>query len=256
MEDLDGLLSKASREANLVPQPTDLDRFAAFVGAGAIITSVSPSTVTAEREGLTEVLEVEGGLSEDHFRRLGYDALSRARLAQGVLRRLLESRDVGAASARWALKGVPEATLVLLVEQFPFETVAEALVTKAAEFKRPEGSGEKKSSRPTGRDEGGVSPSIEAKLDAIHELLERIATGRTQLPPEYLSALDAARFLGVEPPSLEHLRRTRKIRAIQVGDQRGFVYAVSDLRDFASQRTLKTASESLKGLEGRRRGRR
>lgn len=72
MEDLDGLLSKASREAKLVPQPTDLDRFAGFVAAGAIITSVTPSTVTAERAGLTEVLEVEGGLAEDHYRRLNW----------------------------------------------------------------------------------------------------------------------------------------------------------------------------------------
>jgi hypothetical protein len=71
------------------------------------------------------------------------------------------------------------------------------------------------------------------------------------IPPECLSPLDAAAFLGIQPESLEHLRKSRKIRAIQVGDQRGFVYAVADLRAFAAQRSIPTGEE-----ERKRRGRR
>jgi hypothetical protein len=71
------------------------------------------------------------------------------------------------------------------------------------------------------------------------------------IPPECLSAPDAAAFLGIQPETLEHLRKSRKIRAIQVGDQRGFVFAVVDLRNFVTQRTIATGEE-----ERKRRGRR
>jgi hypothetical protein len=71
------------------------------------------------------------------------------------------------------------------------------------------------------------------------------------MPPECLCPADAAVFLGLQPETLEHLRKTRKFRAIQVGDQRGFVYAAADLRDFAASRTIPTGEE-----ERKRRGRR
>jgi hypothetical protein len=71
------------------------------------------------------------------------------------------------------------------------------------------------------------------------------------MPPEYLCQSDAAAFLGLQPETLEHLRKSRKIRAVQVGDQRGFVYSVADLRDFAVGRTIPTGEE-----ERRKRARR
>jgi hypothetical protein len=71
------------------------------------------------------------------------------------------------------------------------------------------------------------------------------------MPPECLCPADAAVFLGLQPETLEHLRNTRKFRAIQVGDQRGFVYAAADLRDFAASRTIPTGEE-----ERKKRGRR
>jgi hypothetical protein len=73
----------------------------------------------------------------------------------------------------------------------------------------------------------------------------------TAIPPEFLSPQDAAAHLGIQSETLEHLRKTRKIRAVQIGDQRGFVYAIADLRDFAARRTIPTGEE-----EQRRRGRR
>ncbi|QDV35717.1 helix-turn-helix domain-containing protein [Tautonia plasticadhaerens] len=66
------------------------------------------------------------------------------------------------------------------------------------------------------------------------------------VPPEFLSPQDAAAFLGITSEALDHLRKARKIRAVQVGNQRGFVYAIVDLRDFASSRIIPTAEEELR----------
>ncbi len=66
------------------------------------------------------------------------------------------------------------------------------------------------------------------------------------VPPEFLSPEDAAAFLGITPEALDHLRKSRKIRAVQIGDQRGFVFAVADLRGFANSRTIPTAEEERK----------
>jgi hypothetical protein len=66
------------------------------------------------------------------------------------------------------------------------------------------------------------------------------------VPPECLSPPDAAAFLGIQPETLEHLRKSRKIRAIQVGDQRGFVFSIADLRDFAGRRAVPTGEEERK----------
>ena len=61
--------------------------------------------------------------------------------------------------------------------------------------------------------------------------------------PEYLSKEDAARFLGVEVGTIEQLIRTRQLRYIQIGSQRGRVVAVNDLREFAKSHTELTGQE-------------
>ena len=63
------------------------------------------------------------------------------------------------------------------------------------------------------------------------------------VPTEYLAPTEAAAFLRITPEALEHLRKSRKIRAIQVGEQRGFIYAITDLRDFAARHTIPTGEE-------------
>jgi hypothetical protein len=90
----------------------------------------------------------------------------------------------------------------------------------------------------------------------LKRMSESDRTVRTSIEPEYLSALDAARFLGVETSTLEYLRKARKLRAVLVGEQRGFVYSIAELRDFASKKTLETAEDSIKRLQARKRGRR
>jgi hypothetical protein len=71
------------------------------------------------------------------------------------------------------------------------------------------------------------------------------------IPSEYLAPAEAAVFLRVTPETLDHLRKTKKVRTVQIGDQRGFVYAIADLREFAASRTISTGEE-----ERRRRSRR
>jgi excisionase family DNA binding protein len=55
------------------------------------------------------------------------------------------------------------------------------------------------------------------------------------LPPEALSCEQAARFLGVERPTIMELIRTGKLPYVQYGKQRGRVILVRDLRRFVEQ---------------------
>jgi hypothetical protein len=96
--------------------------------------------------------------------------------------------------------------------------------------------------------QGEALRSLSGNVERIASTFEVVAGGP---PVECLSPEDAARFLGIKPESLEHLTRQRKIRYVQVGDQRGRVYRLEDLRRFAAERSVPTAEEEL-----RRRGRR
>ena len=90
----------------------------------------------------------------------------------------------------------------------------------------------------------------------IANSLERIATAMEQEPstsiatiqPEALSKEDAARFLGVDEATIEHLIRVRKLAFVQYGEQRGRVIPVEALRQFLEDNRQATAGE----LMGRR----
>jgi len=77
-------------------------------------------------------------------------------------------------------------------------------------------------------------------LDRIADALERIASALEReagsvvraIPPEGLSKEDAARFIGEDIATIEHLIRTRKLEYVQHGSQRGRVIAVESLRKF------------------------
>jgi hypothetical protein len=92
----------------------------------------------------------------------------------------------------------------------------------------------------------------EEQVDHFLDQLLGLVRRPDVIPPEFLAPPDAAAFLGIQPETLEHLRKTRKIRAIQIGDQRGFVFAVGDLRAFAARRTIPTGDEERKSSGGRR----
>lgn len=91
----------------------------------------------------------------------------------------------------------------------------------------------------------------EEQVDRFLDELFGFARRPIPVPPEFLSPPDAAAFLGITTEALEHLRKSRKIRAVQVGEQRGFAFAVTDLRDFAARRTVPTAEEVMRN-RGRR----
>lgn len=92
-------------------------------------------------------------------------------------------------------------------------------------------------------------------IERLAAALERIAralecqgrTAVTAVEPEALSKEDAARFLGVDPGTIEQLIRTRKLAYVQHGEQRGRVIAVEALRAFLREHRQATGEELLKG---------
>lgn len=96
-----------------------------------------------------------------------------------------------------------------------------------------------------------IADAITSKGIGTHTDGVPTAEGRDPVPPDCLSHEDAARFLGIPPRSLAHLVKSRKIRYVQIGDQRGRVFRIEDLRSYAAENTVRTAREMLA-----RRGRR
>jgi len=64
--------------------------------------------------------------------------------------------------------------------------------------------------------------------------------------PESLNSRDAASFLGIEEGQLEYLVRRRKLRFVKLGDQRGRIFRVEDLRAFLQSNLQLTAEEILR----------
>ena len=63
--------------------------------------------------------------------------------------------------------------------------------------------------------------------------------------PEALSKEDAARFIGEDVATIEHLIRTRKLAYVQHGSQRGRVIPVESLRKFLKQYRQASLDEEL-----------
>jgi len=89
---------------------------------------------------------------------------------------------------------------------------------------------------------------IAIALERIAESVERRNTSEVAVvSPEALSKEDAARFLGVDVPTIEHLIRTRKLPYVQHGSQRGRDIPVEDLRKFILECRQATGTELRKG---------
>jgi hypothetical protein len=101
----------------------------------------------------------------------------------------------------------------------------------------------------------GIAETLSRVEDQLRRLSDQQANSEQAVPPAFLSARDAARFLGIEPALLEYLRKSRKVRHVRIGSQRGFVYPIDSLKEYAAQQTIITAEKSLKQLEARKRGR-
>jgi hypothetical protein len=77
-------------------------------------------------------------------------------------------------------------------------------------------------------------------LERIADAMERqAATALSSIPPAALSKEDAARFIGENVATIEHLMRTRKLEYVQHGSQRGRVITVEGLRKFLKEHRLK-----------------
>jgi hypothetical protein len=102
------------------------------------------------------------------------------------------------------------------------------------------------------------SEQIVVLAERLALALERIALALEQqkatvvssVSPAALSKEDAARFLGVDEATVEHLIRTRKLAYVQHGSQRGRVIPVESLRAFLKEYRQATGEE-LTGSAGR-----
>jgi hypothetical protein len=86
--------------------------------------------------------------------------------------------------------------------------------------------------------------SVTTLLERIAEALERQGEPIVaSVPPEGLSTRDAARFLGVEPSTIEHLMRCRRLAYVQHGSQRGRIIPVESLRALLREYRQPTGEE-------------
>src|SRR5262249_9717814 len=93
----------------------------------------------------------------------------------------------------------------------------------------------------------GLLHRIAAAVERIAEALDhRWPSAIVGLPPEGLSKEDAARFVGVDMATIEHLIRTRKLAFVQYGRQRGRIIPVASLRKLLNDRR-----QEVLGLPGR-----
>jgi excisionase family DNA binding protein len=87
-------------------------------------------------------------------------------------------------------------------------------------------------------------PSIRDLLASIVDLARNNnASAVAAIQPIALSIEKAADYIGVPPPTIRHLIKTRKLAYVQVGDQRGQSVLIKDLDAFAQSRRQLTGDE-------------
>lgn len=100
----------------------------------------------------------------------------------------------------------------------------------------------------------GKAKTDREMLEAILAALETIQAGIDQVvaqatgsgwAPAALGIDEAARYLGIHPKTLNYLIRTRKVRYVKVGEQRGRVFRRQDLDLYLEGNLLLTADELL-----------
>ncbi len=210
---------------------------------------VAPERITAyESADLLRIYEPVGGLvPADYFAfaPVLWDALDRAEFCEVVIANIMLFRGYDPYSAR---RGASSLRLCYRDDFDELQPDFESLVARATwnqTDKYPTDKETKKTSDKRRASRNVHTESPENRSPDYHTIVH------IKLNSEFLSHPDAAAFLGVQPETLEYLRKSRRIRAVKVGNQRGFVFAISDLRDFAAKRTVPTGEE-----ERRRRSRR
>ena len=139
MTDAVGGLAGLAKLGRPAPTETELDRFAAYVASGAIITHATAFDVCAERGDSERSYKPDGGLTEAVYRLAGNDD-ERAILARGILEGELVRRGHEYRAIRVILDQYECDDLRDLVEGHSFGAVAEALAevipAPAAESRR------------------------------------------------------------------------------------------------------------------------
>lgn len=255
---LQGKLAKFVKPGTCDPE---LDRFAVFVERGAIISGVRWYCVEAEKGGTEMKFKPEGGLTGDHYRRLGTGPLERVQLARAVIENLLKRRGHGLRAIEEAFREVNDENLPGLVEEYSFEAMADALeptlgkpVPSAPRATSP--ASVPSSSRDAGnvgeRVGEGLGPAIGALADRIESLKldERLSSIQDDLArlvrrggpdnPGYLTIEQVASWTNL---SDSHVRR-----AIRGGD----LPASNQGSD--SNPTWRIALEDVKGWMLRKKG--
>lgn len=89
---------------------------------------------------------------------------------------------------------------------------------------------------------------VTAIREGFGEIIESLesAMNPSSVMPAAIGLEDAARYLGIRIETLEYLVRTRRLRYVQVGEQRGRVFRVRDLDEFLDENSQLTATEMLR----------
>jgi hypothetical protein len=86
-----------------------------------------------------------------------------------------------------------------------------------------------------------------AALERIADALENRNPSAIQaLPPGALSEEDAARFLGVDLPTVKYLISRRRLAVVKYGDQRVRAVLLKDLRTLLKERRQPTGDETAR----------
>ncbi|APW63374.1 helix-turn-helix domain-containing protein [Paludisphaera borealis] len=187
MTEVAGGLAGLAKLGKPVPAESELDRFAAYIESGAIITHASAFEVCAEKGDSERSYRPEGGLTEAVYRLAGNDD-ERAILARGVLegelvRRGHEYRAVRATLGRYECDDLRD-----LMDDHSFGAVADALAEVIlASAARSEWEGMGRSVPEAGLVIGGVvgtAPAYEGTVAAMLQRLDALeeAAGRSPTP--------------------------------------------------------------------------
>ena len=239
MIDTAGMLAELARRGKRVPAETELDRFASYVAAGAVITQAHAFGVSAEGGESERWYNPTGGLTEAVYCLAGDDD-ERSLLARGILegelvRRGHECRTVGITLERFDCDDLRD-----LVEDHSFEAVADAIEPMLVEVIATE-------ERAAGQQAGGMQEPHDASspeeltsqlgiavreillptLRQISETLDQLrldrrnSAGRTdEADPSwsgYITIERAAEFTDISDSYLRRVIRSGELPASNIG---------------------------------------
>jgi hypothetical protein len=120
-------LKALGRGAARLRIPTELDRFVAFAESAGGISDADWRGVEAGGDEDRRRYSPEGGVTEEHYRRLCGFEVDRAVLARAVLDNMLRLRGHGSWARKRAFERLDDEDLLYLLESHTFEAAADAM---------------------------------------------------------------------------------------------------------------------------------